>query len=220
MQPDIQTEIEAAFKTPVHQIYQGSEGSIALTCKYGSLHINEDLIKLQLNNQDGSETESGQPCFQSIVTDLHKKSQPIIRYELNDIITISPEKCHCGSNFRVIEQIMGRADDLFWAYGVNTNELQYIFPDYIRRAIINSNNNINEYQAIQKKYDKVIVRVEMKSENFNKESVTNQLKLALQKVFNSHRCIIPEIEIRFEKPVRNPESKKLVRISREFSIEN
>ncbi|MFW9924170.1 MAG: hypothetical protein ACFFDW_12875, partial [Candidatus Thorarchaeota archaeon] len=76
LEPDIKLYLEEVFGTKIHQIYQGSEGSIGMTCKYGSLHVNEDLVKLQLFNKDGTETEAGYPCFQSIVTDLHKKSQP------------------------------------------------------------------------------------------------------------------------------------------------
>lgn len=107
LEPNIMEEIEGVFKTPIHQIYQGSEGSIALTCKHGSLHINEDLIFVQTFDSKGNPTQPGEPSYQMIVTDLHKKSQPIIRFELNDIITLSPNKCKCGSSFRVIEQIMG-----------------------------------------------------------------------------------------------------------------
>ncbi|MHA1200662.1 MAG: F390 synthetase-related protein [Candidatus Heimdallarchaeaceae archaeon] len=217
LEPDIKQELEETFNTPIHQIYQGSEGAIGLTCKKGSLHINEDLVSLQLYNKDGSITQPGNPCFQSIITDLHKKSQPIIRFKLNDIITLSPEKCQCGSSFRVIEQIMGRADDLFWGERIDTNDLQYIFPDYIRRAIISSSEDIVEYQAIQKNFTKVLVRI-LTKDRVNRETITEKIQENINNVFSKYSCKEPSIDIRFEQPIKNPNSNKLIRIQRDFKV--
>lgn len=220
LEPDIQEEIEHAFQTKVHQIYQGSEGSFGMTCKHGSLHINEDLIKMQLLNADGSETAPGEPCYQLIVTDLHKKSQPVIRYELNDVIVVSPKKCTCGSSFRVIDRIMGRTDDLFWGQREDTSESQFIFPDYIRRAIINSTDMIEEYQAIQKSYLKVVIRLMLKTKDIDTEQLTTTIKQSIQQVFLSYSCSVPSVEVRFEPPIKNPNSEKLIRIQRDFTISN
>jgi putative adenylate-forming enzyme len=216
LEPEIKKELEEVFQTPIHQIYQCSEGAIGMTCKHGSLHINEDLVKLQLYNKDGSLTELGETCFTSVVTDLHKTSQPIIRFELNDIIKLSDEKCNCGSSFRVIDQIMGRADDLFWGKSKSTGELQYIFPDYIRRAIITSSETIEEYQAVQKAPTKVIIRL-LLTESL-KEKVAESVKRKVREAFLSYDCEEPTIEIRFEKPVKNPNSNKLIRIIRDFEV--
>ncbi|TFF84890.1 hypothetical protein EU523_01005 [Candidatus Heimdallarchaeota archaeon] len=216
LEPELKEELEEVFDTSIHQIYQCSEGAIGMTCKKGSLHINEDLVKLQLYNKDGSTTEPGETCFKSVVTDLHKTSQPIIRFELNDIIRLSSERCCCDSSFRVIEQIMGRADDLFWGVRKGTGELQYIFPDYIRRAIITSNETIEEYQAVQKTPTKVTVRLVIT--NSPKEEVSSKVSENITDVFLSYNCEEPDIEIRYERPVKNPHSKKLIRIVRDFNV--
>lgn len=218
LEPELKTELEEIFHTPIHQIYQASEGALGLTCKAGSLHINEDLVKLQLLNKDGTDTLPGTPSFQSVVTDLHKTSQPIVRFELNDIITISPEKCSCGSSFRVIEHIMGRADDMFWGERKDTNELQYIFPDYIRRAIIISSEHIEEYQAIQKSPTKVLVRVLLQRKERKNEKLTETLQKNIAQVFTSYKCQPPRVEVRFEAPVKNRFSGKLIRIHRAFEV--
>ena len=118
--PDVKEYLVKVFGCPVHEIYKCTEGPIAISCSHGSLHINEDMVLVETLNLDGTRTEPGKPCQKLVVTDLHKRSQPIIRYELNDIVTISPQKCSCGSNFRVIESIQGRADDIFWAKSAKT----------------------------------------------------------------------------------------------------
>jgi putative adenylate-forming enzyme len=143
--PDVKDYLKRVFGCEVHEIYKCSEGAIAITCRYGSLHVNEDVVALQLFDKDGAPATPGKPCHKLIVTDLHKSSLPIIRYELNDIITISTQKCECGSNFRVIEKINGRADDLFWGIRKSDKTKHFIFQDYISRAIISVSGNIEEF---------------------------------------------------------------------------
>ena len=214
--PDTKNYLSEVFGCIVHEIYKSTEGPIATTCKYGSLHINEDLVLVETFNSDGSITPIGQPCQKLIITDLHKKAQPIIRYEMNDIITISSHKCKCGSSFRVIDNIQGRADDLFCARNTKTNEWRYIFPDYIRRAIITSSDDIDEYQVVQNAPEKVLVRLQLKDNiqhnDFNEQKVIKKIK----DVFSYHKCIEPEVSLVFEPSQVNENSKKLIRIYRNF----
>ena len=46
MYPEDKEYLEKNFKCKVHEIYQGSEGYYALTCRHGNLHINEDMVFL------------------------------------------------------------------------------------------------------------------------------------------------------------------------------
>lgn len=209
--PEVKEYLEKKFKCKVHEIYQGSEGCYAITCRHGNLHINEDMIFFELLDDRGLPTKDGEPCHKLLVTDLHKKSQPIIRYELNDIITISKEKCSCGSNFRVIKQIQGRADDMFWGLRTDTNEPQFIFQDYISRTIISTSEDIEEYQATQVSYTEIILRIQLKKGS-NKEKIKEQLAQKLKKVFLKYHCVEPEIKTIFRLPLLNKGSNKLIRI--------
>jgi putative adenylate-forming enzyme len=212
-------EIEEIFNIKVFQIYQGSEGPIAMPCKYGNLHINEDLIWIETIDSKGNPTRPGKPCHKMIVTDLNKKSQPIIRYELDDSIIISEESCDCGSQFRVIESIQGRTDDLFWAKIKGSENLQTIFPDFIRRAIISSSESIEDYQAVQKSFSDIKVRIILKSEILEKEKIVSNIIENIKSVFEQLNCVIPQIEVAFERPKPNPNSNKLIRIIREFKVD-
>lgn len=212
---DVKKYLKKAFKCSIHEIYKCTEGAIAMTCHHEELHINEDLVAVQLYDEEGGPTPDGQPCHKMVVTDLHKTSQPIIRYELNDIITISKKRCKCGSSFRVIEKIQGRSDDIFWAPKISNNKLQFIFPDYISRSIITSSEDILEYQAIQKEPTKVLVRI-LSKKKANKELISKKVKNNLEEMFNLHKCQKPNIEIVFEEPKINHKSKKLIRIIRNF----
>ncbi len=216
--PDVKQYLSDVFRCPIHEIYKCTEGPIAISCKLGSLHINEDMVLVEVLNEDGSETPPGHPCQRLIVTDLHKKSQPIIRYELNDILTISPEKCRCGSNFRVIQSIQGRADDLFWARTIDGDRWQHIFPDYISRAIISASEEIDEYQATQDSPEHVLITIKLKEDakpaKFDKQAVAESVK----DVFAKYRCKLPEVSVEFGNPESSRNSGKLIRIRRKFAI--
>ena len=118
----------------------------------------------------------------------------------------------------MIEKIIGRTDDLFWTKQKECEDLQCVFPDYIRRAIITSSEEIEDYQAIQKNFDKILVRINLKSENSDKDKIVNVIRRNIKYVFSSYKCIEPEINVVFEKPKRNINSNKLIRIMRDFTI--
>ena len=209
--PDIKEYLEKSFQCQIHEVYQGSEGCYALTCSHGNLHINEDMVFFELFNAKGLPTKEGNPCYKLLVTDLHKKSQPIIRYELNDIITLSRKKCNCGSNFRVIEHIQGRADDMFWGLMKNSRKSHFIFQDFIARAIISISEDIEEYQAIQNSYTEITINIQLKK-NSDKEIIKKKLTQQLKKVFTNYNCIEPEIKIIFCETLLNKDFNKLARI--------
>ena len=70
-----------------------------------------------------------------------RTSQPVIRYELNDII-LDNKTCLCGLKTTAIKRIEGRSDDIL-CFEDKNKKIVKIFPDFIRRAIITSNEEIN-----------------------------------------------------------------------------
>jgi putative adenylate-forming enzyme len=209
--PDVKKYLGDVFNCRILEIYQGSEGYYGVTCKEGSLHVNEDMVFLELLEQDGNPTPLGDPCYRLLVTDLHKKSQPMIKYEINDIITLSKRKCRCGSNFRIIEKIQGRSDDLFWGIRKGINKEQFIFQDYISRAIISTSGDIEEFQAIQEKYTEIILRIKMKNGSSHLK-IGDELARAIKSVFSKYDCEEPEVTVIFGDPIPNQNSNKLIRI--------
>ncbi len=184
------------FGCDIIQIYQASEGPIGSSCRCGNLHINEDLVFVELYDKDGNIIEKpGKIAQKMIITNLINSAQPIIRYEMNDLIILG-EKCKCGSNFRKIQKILGRNDDLIYLrnkYG----ERQYIFPDLFSRWIITTSDNIREFNVIQKgeKLDIILDTFE----NANKDLIKKELMEKLNRELNKYGIIKVKIKIRFQK---------------------
>jgi len=216
--PDVRDFLKNVFNCPIHEIYKATEGPIGITCEKEKLHINEDLVYVETLNRDLSVAEPGKECEKLVVTDLHKWGQPIIRYNLNDVITISPKKCSCGSNFRVIEKIVGRNDHLFYGKRKDGKGLNFISPDYISRAIISSSEKIEEYQVFEKSPEEILVMIELKKDEkesfFEKDILTKNLK----EIFKKYDCEEPNVKISFEDITNKKDFNKFIRMRREFEV--
>ncbi len=162
---------ENIFSTKIDQVYQCAEGFLAYSCKYGYLHFNEDFLIIEKKYINDDKTK-----FHPIITDLIRRKQPIVRYELNDIVT-ERNNCKCGSKFIAIEKIDGRSDDIFRFKNMH-NKKTIIFPDLLRRKIVMSDSNIEDYQIIQK--NEINVTLYIKS---NKEQSFSLARQALKDCF-------------------------------------
>jgi putative adenylate-forming enzyme len=204
--------LEADFGVPVVQIYQGSEGFIASTCKNGNLHLNEDTIFVE--PEKTADTIGN--ASNIIVTDLYRTTQPIIQYRLNDILEISTVPCDCGSSFRVVERIHGRADDVFYLKGQD-GKTKCLFPDYVQKSIIHASDEIIEYQAIQHSLELIEIRLVLK-ENADRTSIENKIRNNLNGWAEKAGGMTGEITFSQALPERNIRSQKLIRVVRQFQL--
>ncbi|SOB99277.1 putative adenylate-forming enzyme [Ureibacillus xyleni] len=156
--------IEGVFQQKVHQVYQCTEGFLGCTCKHGTIHLNEDIIYIEKEFLNLEKTK-----FYPIITDFRRRTQPIIRYRLNDILTIKTDPCPCGSPMLAIEQIEGRMDDLFILKNYQ-NKMEYVFPDFIRRACITASDNLKEYKVIQHNMNEIEVQCLVFNEDKRQET--------------------------------------------------
>ncbi|WP_138627224.1 phenylacetate--CoA ligase family protein [Pseudoalteromonas sp. S4741] len=86
-----------AFGCKIVSEYGAAEsGIIAFECPEGRMHLNEETSVVEVI--DG----------RAIVTNLVARSFPTIRYELGDFIKLSQEKCPCGREHKVLEEVTGR----------------------------------------------------------------------------------------------------------------
>jgi putative adenylate-forming enzyme len=219
LDPKVRDYLVKVFACPVHEVYQGSEGTYAMTCSEGNLHINEDIVFFELLDENGKPTIDGEPCRQLLVTDLYKRSQPVIRYAINDILTLEPGRCVCGSNFRIIRRIQGRADDLIWGLRKGSLDKHFIYQDYLSRKIISTSDEIDDYQVIQETIDRIRIHLKLRSES-NQAVIIQRIKKGILDIFGAYDCLLPEVIVEIGDLVVNPNSGKLARIICNISNEN
>ncbi|MGC4045644.1 MAG: hypothetical protein QM758_17775 [Armatimonas sp.] len=179
----------------IHQIYQATEGLLAVSCAAGGLHLQEDIVTVQ--------TESlGDGRFVPILTDLWRTTQPILRYRLNDVLRLSETPCPCGSIFRTIEAIEGRQDDVCEFGG------QSVYPDTLRRAILLASNEIVEYRLVQQRPNQLTLYLEP-TPGADTKALEQEVCASLNRLLPQ-----PELEIRFGLPTEEPVTRKRRRVQR------
>ena len=160
LEKEEKARIEKAFNCSVHEIYQASEGQIGSTCRCGKLHINEDLVFVELYDASGKAVEEpGIIADKMLVTNLVNWAQPLIRYEMNDMIILG-DKCACGSAFRVIEKVLGRHDDVLYLQ-TTQGDIKPVFPDLFARWIITTDDRIREFKVVQKTIEALEIVIDL-----------------------------------------------------------
>jgi putative adenylate-forming enzyme len=194
-------KIESHFGLTLHQFYSSTEGEIAATCEHGTLHLNEGVMVIQ---KEWLDQEKG--WYHPIITDFRRKSQPIIRYRLNDILVTSDGTCPCGDAREVISSIMGRSDDVFHL-SKHDDTIELVVPDLIRRAIMQMSDEITDYIAIQKSPSQI--EIQIKPDNLENLSIAG-----FDDLWQSKNIQPPKLDI---KPYTHvPSATKLRRIYRQF----
>lgn len=154
----------------IYQVYQCTEGFLAYTCEHGSLHLNEDVVYVEKEYLDDKR-------FMPIITDFVRKTQPIIRYRLNDILVEEKKPCKCGTSMLRLKKIEGRMDDIFELEGINGGVVS-VFPDFISRVVLYV-PNIKNYRVVQEAPRKVVFyldNISVKNKNLIKKEFSTLAK--------------------------------------------
>lgn len=127
--PRMRRVILQAFGILPHDHYGTTEAIVMATeCRlHRGLHLEDDLHFIEILNQDGTPTLPGQLGQKIYVTNLTAFTQPIIRYELSDLMLLHDDfhtPCPCGHPGRLIQRIVGRSEDTF---AFNTGNAKTVF---------------------------------------------------------------------------------------------
>lgn len=132
--PEEKQELGQRFGCDIKEVYQCTEGFLACTHRDGKMRWNEDLVYIEKRWINTEKTH-----FQPIVTDFRRKSQPVIRYLMDDIILPSEE----NGVFSGIDKIVGRSGDV-----LNIGDVM-VLPDLISNAISREITSRIDYRITQ-----------------------------------------------------------------------
>lgn len=208
-------KFENKFNCKVIEIYQTSEGQMASSCRCGNLHINEDLVFIELYYNNKKLDKKNIVADKMIITNLINFAHPLIRYEMNDLIVLG-EKCKCGSNFRTIKKIIGRNDDIIYLYDKEGN-VQYIFPDLFARWIITTSDEIREFKVVNNKIGQMEITIDVLNKKEIK-SIIYDINKRLKEELKQYNIEQYELKI-FVKKIHLPKDKnKYKRFIRNYTI--
>jgi putative adenylate-forming enzyme len=103
---------EAWGDEPYNQYAATETAGIAsehLSCRH--MHFYEDLVITEVVDEQYRPVPAGEYGAKILVTTLFSRTQPLIRYELNDSVRVSSEQHACALPFKVLESVQGRVED-------------------------------------------------------------------------------------------------------------
>jgi phenylacetate-CoA ligase len=108
--PDSRRLIKETWNVEPYDMYAATEAaSIAAECpQHNGLHLYEDLIIPEVVDEDNQPVPAGTPGAKLLITQLYSRTVPLIRYQLDDSVTLSAGMCECGRPFQRLSRIEGR----------------------------------------------------------------------------------------------------------------
>lgn len=143
--------MSSAYGCRIFEEYSTVENAVfASECEQGRLHLSHDAGVMEILRPDGSPCEPGE-TGEVVATSFVRQMQPFIRFRLGDLAAWDPEPCPCGRAFPVIQEVVGRLEDvLVGPDGRRLVRFHGVFVGLI---------NVVEGQVIQEAVDRIRVRV-------------------------------------------------------------
>jgi phenylacetate-CoA ligase len=110
---DTRRRVKQAWNRRVFDTYGATEyAPISAECPLGRKHLFEDEAIIEIVDERGRPVPSGQRGDRLLLTIFNRRTQPLIRYEMSDIVRPVDGACECGRPFRLIDSIEGRIEDV------------------------------------------------------------------------------------------------------------
>lgn len=130
--------------------------SLSLGCPYHpGAHLNTDLAMLEVVDRHGDKVPDGQPGDKVRITNLMNYVQPILRYEVDDVVTMSPERCPCGNPLPLIRRVAGRFNDHLW---IRLQGRTQQLPTFFFTTTFHGLLDLAEFQVIQTAMNKFVIQ--------------------------------------------------------------
>jgi phenylacetate-CoA ligase len=152
---DDRAAIARAFGPHVFETY-GSREVMLMSAECGArqgMHLAEENVLLEVV-RDGRSAEPGE-SGEVVVTDLHNRAMPLIRYRNGDMATLAaPGPCACGRSLRRLERVDGRIlDTLRDAQGRAIPGTVFVW------LMVGQEGIVRQYQLVQRRTGEATLKV-------------------------------------------------------------
>jgi putative adenylate-forming enzyme len=163
-------------------------GSLAAECEHNrGMHLMEDLVIFEVVDQNNRPVPPGIYGDKLLITVLGSRTQPLIRYELDDSVRLATELCPSGHPFALIDDIQGRVEDVLSFPGVAGGVVQ-VHPLVFSRVM--DSLPVSGWQVVQEADGLRVllsgVRGELKDE---------MLADTLRQALSEQGAIVPRVEV-------------------------
>jgi phenylacetate-coenzyme A ligase PaaK-like adenylate-forming protein len=161
---DMRARIRQAWGAPPHELYATTEASVLASTspRQVGMHVWEDLTIVEVVDAQGRPVPPGALGEKVLLTNLVNKVQPLIRYELSDMVILADDGAFPdpgGWPFRRIAAVEGRSDDIIElpAHGGGTVAVHPVhlrapfasFPDVIQYQIVHDHGGLSVWVVLR-----------------------------------------------------------------------
>jgi phenylacetate-CoA ligase len=154
----VMRELELFYRAELFESYGCKEvGTLGCECReHSGVHLSVDYFAFEVV-RDGEIVSSENESGKVVITSLHNRALPIIRYELGDFVKLGgTEKCKCGSGLPRLCSIQGRQDE-----GLVASDGSRIPPGPVME-FIEAELGLREYKIVQVGPANILVRLNEK----------------------------------------------------------
>ena len=157
----------------------GATETADIAAEYGAcrrMHLFEDLVIAEVVDEHYRPVPAGEYGAKVLVTTLFSRTQPLIRYELNDSVRVSTEVHSCGLPFAVLESVQGRVEDTLHLPAVTGGKVA-VQPLVFNRVMDIA--PVSGWQVIQQADDGLVVLLTGVRDGLTDEALIEQLSRSL-----------------------------------------
>ena len=139
--PGMRDRLEHAFGVRPTDFYATTEGVWGHDCPEGSMHLFDDMCIVENVDDDFRPVPAGEVGSRLLITNLFNRVQPLIRFEVTDLVAIEADPCPCGRTLTRVRSLEGRTEDVLSLGGVAVHPLQF--------GVVTADPDVREFQVVQ-----------------------------------------------------------------------
>ena len=148
--------LEERLGVPVADEYGCSEVEIlAYRCPRGNRHVVAGNLLVEIVRL-GDEPEG---YGRVVVTDLHNKLMPVVRYRLEDVVSLDAPTCDCGCRWPCLGPVLGRAQGQFIELA-GGRKVHSQFVVYLMEEMVRGGLSCARFQIVQEGDAALAMRLE------------------------------------------------------------
>ncbi len=154
MFPQQKEAIESAFECKLFDFYGLAERVMFATeCEaHEGHHLNMDFGVTEILAKDNQPAPPGE-MGRIVATGLYNYGMPLIRYQTNDITSLKNERCSCGREFPLMEDVTTKAEDI-----ITTKDGRFISSSILTHPF-KPMHNVAESQIIQEDLENIRIKI-------------------------------------------------------------
>ncbi len=144
---EMTANIRAAWGVEPFDVYGTTESMYACDCEHHQgMHLFEDLGLMEILDERGAPAPDGVLGAKMLITSFIKRSQPLIRYELSDMVALTTEPCACGRPLARMVSVEGRSDDILRMTGTDGRTIA-VHPHTLKSPMV-ALGELRQYKVV------------------------------------------------------------------------